>query len=194
MLFFRCVGCAYVDHGPAGPRLLRPVEVTAGVVIDDGKPVLAGADVEVAVSPDAKGQAADLWPRGARHEVENAVIVPGLGVIAHKARRLPKIDDLIVTIASPCRHSTYRTSRAVRICSLDVLTVAAQPNDDRRTQGIRVLDSKRALANIVADADCRVDRPLLHSLRTGRKHADRQLEIPVHGLAGRPVLRLLVVK
>src|SRR3546814_19634868 len=77
MLFFRCVGCAYVDHGPAGPRLLRQVEETAGVVIDDVKPALAGADVEVAVNPDAKGRAADLWPRGARHEGENAVIVTG---------------------------------------------------------------------------------------------------------------------
>src|SRR3546814_6967205 len=77
MLFFRCVGCAYVDHGPAGPRLLRQVEETAGVVIDDVKPPLAGADVEVAVNPDAKGRAADLLPRGARHEVDNAVIAPG---------------------------------------------------------------------------------------------------------------------
>src|SRR3546814_18755169 len=90
--------------------------------------------------PDAKGRAADLWPRGARHEVENAVIVPGLGVIAHKALRLPKIDDLIVPIASPCRHSTYRTSRPVRLCSLALLTVAAMHNDDRRAQRIRVVD------------------------------------------------------
>src|SRR3546814_16238211 len=113
MLFFRCVGCAYVDHGPAGPRLLRQVEETAGVVIDDVKPALAGADVEVAVNPAAKGRAADLWPRGARHEVEKAVIVPGLGVIAHKPHRPPKNADLKVPLASPCRPSTYRTNRAV---------------------------------------------------------------------------------
>src|SRR3546814_15373943 len=72
MLCVRCVGWAYVDHGPAGPRLRRQVEETAGVVLDDVKPALAGADVEVAVNPDAKGRAADLWPRGARHRSEES--------------------------------------------------------------------------------------------------------------------------
>ena len=65
MLFFRCVGCAYVDHGSAGPRLLRQMEEPAGVVIDDVKPALTGADVEVAVNPDAKARAADLRAEGA---------------------------------------------------------------------------------------------------------------------------------
>ena len=54
-----------------------------------------------------------------------------------------------------------------------------------------ILDGKGPLSHIVADTDRRVDRPLLHGLCAGRKHADREFEIPVHSLAGRPVLRCL---
>ena len=78
VFFFRRVGCANVDHGAAGPRLLRQMEETAGVVVDDVESALAGANVEVAVNPDAKGWAADLWPRSAWHKVESAVIALAL--------------------------------------------------------------------------------------------------------------------
>ena len=137
---------------------------------------------------------ADLRPRSARHEVENAVIVPGLGEIAHEALWLPEVHRLVVAIASPCGRSADRTGGAVRIYGLDVLAVAAQPDDDRRPERIRILDCKRSLLSVVSDADRRVDRPLLHGLRAGREHADRQFEIPVHCLARRPVLRLPVVE
>src|SRR5712671_4152244 len=102
MLFVGCIGCSYIDHGAASPRLLRQVEEPAGVVVDDMKPALAGANVEVAMNPDAKARPADLRPRSAGHEVENTIIVPGFGKIAHEALRLPEIHRLIVAIARTC--------------------------------------------------------------------------------------------
>src|SRR5713101_4377249 len=171
MLFVGCIGCSYIDHGAASPRLLRQVEEPAGVVVDDMKPALAGADVEVAMNPDAKARSADLRPRSTGYEVENAIVVPGFGKKTHEALWLPKVHRLVVAIARTCGRSADRTCCAIRIHSLHVLAIAAQPYDDGRPQRVRILDCKRPLPSVVGDTDRRVDRPLFYRLRTGRKHA-----------------------
>src|SRR5690348_5634298 len=144
MLFLCCVGRRDVNHRfGASPPLLRKMEESAGIVVDDVQAPLPRADVEVEVRCDGEGGPADFRPGGAWYEVEDAVIIAGLGEKADKALRLTQIHGMVFALACSRWRSANGASWHVGSRGLNMLAVAAQADPNRWPERIAGLDCAR---------------------------------------------------
>ena len=86
------------------------MEEPSGIVIDDVKPSLASADIEIQVWRNREGRPPDFWPCSARYKVEYAIIVARLGEIAHEALGLAQVHWMVVAFVGSCRRGAYGAS------------------------------------------------------------------------------------